>query len=110
MLVRKIRVHLAEDEWGNDVMWRVAQGVFAEFPNVDLVTVYEYAGWMLGYLRDGTVVESANDGAVFHGKALEFRQKMTRVEVLGEIRRVGPKPAVVSHTPGWMIAMLGRSI
>ena len=87
MLVYKIRVHLADDEWGNATMDRIARETFQAYPQVDIVTVYEHAGWMLGYLRDGTVVESANDAVVFQGKAREFREKITGLNVLPEIRR-----------------------
>lgn len=54
-------IHLADDEWGNDVMFAVAQEFFQENPDEDFVEVYEHGGWFLGYRRDGSVWNTAND-------------------------------------------------
>ena len=56
-------VFLADDEWDNETMQRVAQEWFAEHPDCQFVLVYEHAGWELGFRRDMTVWGSANDGA-----------------------------------------------
>src|SRR5262249_42985369 len=66
-----------------------------------LVTVYEHAGWYLSYLFDdlnaGTVVGSANDCAIFHGRAKQARVRYQGVQMvnLGTIRR--GKPALCPH-------------
>ena len=93
-MLPRLCIHLADDERGNSTMYSVAclaAGERAERPL--LVTVYEHGGWWLSYLFDevnaGTVVSSANDGAVFYGPAREARSKYGRVPFrdLGHIRR-----------------------
>lgn len=56
-------IHLADDEWGNETMLRVALEYFGEHPDVAFVEVYEHAGWYLGFRRDGTIWSTANDMA-----------------------------------------------
>lgn len=46
-------VYLADDEWGNLAMDKVAAEWFREFPTCQFVEVYEHAGWYLGYRNDG---------------------------------------------------------
>ena len=45
MIAKIVRVHLADNEWGNRVMERVARETFESFPQADVVIVYEHAGW-----------------------------------------------------------------
>jgi hypothetical protein len=59
-------IHLADDEWGNDVMFAIAQEFFQENPDEEFVEVYEHAGWFLGYRRDGSVWNTANDMATLN--------------------------------------------
>ena len=87
MIAKIVRVHLADNEWGNRIMARVATETFAAHPEADVVMVYEHAGWCLGFLSDGTVVSSANDAAVFHGKAKEFLLRLRSTVTIAEIRR-----------------------
>jgi hypothetical protein len=87
MIAKIVRVHLADNEWGNRTMARIAKETFENFPEADMVMVYEHAGWCLGFLSDGTVVSSANDAAVFHGKAKEFLLQLRSTETIAEIRR-----------------------
>lgn len=57
-------IHLADDEWGNETMWRVAKEFFDAHPECEFVEVSEHAGWYLGYRRDGSTWSTANDMAV----------------------------------------------
>jgi hypothetical protein len=56
-------IHLADNEWGNEVMWQVALDWFGDHPDCEFVEVYEHAGWYLGFRRDGGVWCTANDMA-----------------------------------------------
>ena len=56
-------IHLADDEWNNETMRRVASEYFADHPECQFVEVYEHAGWFLGIRRDGSTWSSANDSA-----------------------------------------------
>ena len=40
-------IYLANNEWGNELMYQVAQAWFKEFPDCQFVQVYEHAGWHL---------------------------------------------------------------
>lgn len=57
-------VHLADNEWGNEVMQEIAEQWFREHPDTNYVEVIEHAGWRLGYRRDMSICASANDCAV----------------------------------------------
>jgi len=57
-------VHLGDNEWGNELMKKVAMDWFTEHPDCQYVEVYEHAGWFLGYRRDGSIWSTANDTAV----------------------------------------------
>jgi hypothetical protein len=59
-------IHLADDEWGNETMFAVAEEFFREHPEEDFVEVYEHAGWFLGYRRDGSIWNTANDMATLN--------------------------------------------
>lgn len=56
-------IHLADDEWNNETMRKVASEYFASQPECQFVEVYEHAGWYLGIRRDGSTWASANDTA-----------------------------------------------
>lgn len=81
-VLHAVEVHLAENEWGNELMRDVALATFADpkYADIDelIVTVYEHAGWWLSYARTRggiLVVSSANDSAVFHGPAWQWRRE-----------------------------------
>ena len=57
-------IFLADNEWGNETMWAVAQEHFAANPDCQFVEVSEHAGWWLCFRRDGSVWNTANDMAV----------------------------------------------
>lgn len=57
-------VHLADDEWGNDLMEQVAREWFAQHPQCEFVEVHEHAGWWLGYHRSMVIVGTANSSAL----------------------------------------------
>lgn len=56
-------VKLSDDEWNNEVMLAVSMEHFQENPECQFVQVYEHGGWMLGFRRDETVWDTANDTA-----------------------------------------------
>ena len=51
-------------------MRQVAREAFATDASLDAVQVHEHAGWYLTFLRDGTVVGTANDQATSMTKPL----------------------------------------
>jgi hypothetical protein len=59
-------IHLADDEWGNEMMFAVAQEYFTRNPDEDFVEVYEHGGWFLGFRRDGSCWTTANDLAILN--------------------------------------------
>ena len=84
---RKLWIFLGASEWGNDLMRQVAREAFATDASLDAVQVHEHAGWHLTFLRDGTVVGTANDQAHLNDKATEFLNSIYGYESAGEIRR-----------------------
>lgn len=60
-------VHLADDEWGNDTMSNVARDFFSGNPSCLYVQVFEHGGWMLGFRRDLSIWNTANDMARLDG-------------------------------------------
>jgi hypothetical protein len=99
-------IFLAPHEWGNQLMRQVAEAFLRAHPEVSplVVLVYEHAGWCLAFtLLDGqlTVVGSANDAAVFHGKAKEFRQRThsARWTPLGPAIRRGEEACSAPRCP-----------
>jgi len=56
-------IYLASNEWGNQVMQRIAEEHFRDNPDCEFVEVYEHAGWHLGFRRDGSIWCTANDAA-----------------------------------------------
>ena len=84
---RKLWIFLGPNEWGNDLMRQVAREAFATDASLDAVQVNEHAGWHLTFLRDGTVVGTANDQAHLDDKATEFLNSIYGYDSAGEIRR-----------------------
>ena len=58
-----IEIRLADSEWGNETMRKVAEEYFAAHPEIQFVEVYEHGGWYLGFRRDGTIWATANTEA-----------------------------------------------
>ncbi len=84
---RKLWIFLGANERGNDLMRQVAREAFATDASLDAVEVHEHAGWYLTFLRDGTVVGTANDQAQLDDKATSFLGSIYGYECAGEIRR-----------------------
>ena len=90
----RVWIHLAHDEWNNDVMQRVAEEYAAA--NADkrplIVKVYEHGGWWLSYLfgakdiPDGTICGTANDAATLRPDVMRFGESI-EIEELGDIHR-----------------------
>jgi hypothetical protein len=93
MIVQFLPIFLADGEYGNEKMKQVASEAFAKRPEeqgkVLVVEVHEHAGWYLTYLRDGTIVGTANDMASFSDEAKRFHAaaKGATYEYLPSIRR-----------------------
>jgi len=84
---RKLWIFLGPNEWGNDLMRQVAREAFATDASLDAVQVHKHAGWYLTFLRDGTIVGTANDLAHLNDKATEFLDRIYGYDLAGEIRR-----------------------
>jgi hypothetical protein len=65
-------VFLAPDEWGSEKMREVAEYYFSARPEIDVVQVYEHAGWFLAWNREGLCVGTANDAAILKPEAYEY--------------------------------------
>ena len=83
----KLWIFLGPKEWGNDLMRQVARDAFDADPLLDAAQVHEHGGWHLTFLRDGTVVGTANDQAHLDDKATEFLNRIYGYESAGEIHR-----------------------
>jgi hypothetical protein len=84
---KKLYVYLGPKEWGNELMSEVATEAFAADPSLDAVEVNEHAGWFLIYLRDGTIIGTANDRAHLADNATKFLKSIYGYDSAGEIRR-----------------------
>ena len=84
---RKLWISLGPSEWGNELMRQAAKEAFASDTSLDAVQVNEHAGWHLTFLRDGTIVGTANDQAHLNDKATEFLNSVYGYDLAGEIRR-----------------------
>jgi hypothetical protein len=84
---RKLWIFLGPKEWGNEIMRQVSKEAFDADPSLDAVEVNEHAGWHLTFLRDGTVVGTANDQAHLNDKAEEFLNSIYGYESAGEVHR-----------------------
>ncbi len=82
--------HLAPDEWGSDLMKRIADERFAKDASIDKVRVHEHGGWYLSWNRAGVCVGTANDMAILCPEAREWGKQFTGGDVVGYTRR-GPK-------------------
>jgi hypothetical protein len=84
---RKLWIKLGPKEYENELMLRVAMEAFDNDSSLDAVEVHEHGGWYLTYLRDGTIVGTANDQARLNDKAIEFLRKIYGYDSAGDIRR-----------------------
>jgi hypothetical protein len=84
---RKLCIFLGPNEWGNDLMRQVAMEAFTTDASLDAVQVNEHAGWYLTFLRDGTIVGTANDQAHLNDSAIQFLKSIYGYESAGEICR-----------------------
>jgi hypothetical protein len=84
---RKLWIKLGPKEYENELMLHVAMEAFATDPSLDAVEVHEHGGWFLTYLRDGTIVGTANDQARLNDKAMQFLRTIYGYDSAGEIRR-----------------------
>jgi hypothetical protein len=84
---RKLRIFLGASEWGNELMRQVAREAFAAAASLDAVQVNEHAGWYLTFLKDGTIVGTANDQAQLNDEAIQFLDSIYGYESAGEICR-----------------------
>lgn len=94
IVVYRVYIYLAADEWNNETMRRIADEYAAQSDNRPLVVeVHEHAGWFLAYLYgapgidDGTVCGTANDAASLAPAVVEFGKSIGKVKMLGDIRR-----------------------
>lgn len=83
------------EEWGNGVMEQIAKDAI-EDPTLAtkrplLVTVQEHAGWWLRWLaepdQEPIIVGSANETAIYTGRAKLFRETCSEVEFLPNYER-----------------------
>jgi hypothetical protein len=94
-----LTIFLADDEWGNETMQRIAEETFLAWsdPSELVLTVYEHAGWSMTFrcYPNGRVdvVSSANDMAVCSPEQRNFWEEYNhayrekRVRYLNAIRR-----------------------
>ncbi len=94
MIVNKIYIYLAGNEWGNELMRKVADDFARDNAGRPLIVeVHEHAGWYLAYLYgaphidDGTICGTANDGASLSPAVVRFGRSIEKIETLPEIRR-----------------------
>ena len=90
----RVYIYLAANEWGNEIMRRIADDYAAQSDNRPLVvSVHEHGGWHLSYLygapdiEDGTICGTANDAATLSQAVQDFGATIGKVKILGEIRR-----------------------
>lgn len=92
-------IYMDGNEYGSPLMDKIAAEWLDEHrylvtPDIGIcVIVFEHAGWFLGYTL-GTndkqlCISSANDGAIYHGEASEWRLSVKEAtwDYLPEIRR-----------------------
>lgn len=83
MQVYRAYIHLAGNEWGEDLMEAVAAEYFATHQQDPLVVVVvERGGWFVAYLRDLTIVANANPDAVLSEAAARFYAETDGAEVV----------------------------
>ncbi len=90
---KMMRVQLADGEYGNYLMEKVAREILDSRPEVDFVHVSEHGGWFLEYARGEhqrsslLIVGTANDAAHLSARAIEFINRFDGWECEGMIRR-----------------------
>ena len=87
MKARKWLIHCSDSEWGNETMERLAKKCFADDPSIDIVEVYEHAGWHLSWARPGHIVGTANDMAMFSPAAIDWCKQFDGCTLVGYERR-----------------------
>lgn len=76
-----ITVKLAANEWGNELMRKIAQETFEQFKDKSplIVEIREHAGWFLVFALSNeneiVTIGSANDAANFYGESKNLREK-----------------------------------
>jgi hypothetical protein len=80
-------VRLASDEWGHELMWRVADETMTADASLDAVHVIEHGGWHLMFNRDGLVVGTANDNCRLSDRVLQWGQGFSGIEYVGSVSR-----------------------
>lgn len=95
MTINRVWVHLADHEWGNELMEKVAMETFDAYPHLDpiVVEVYEHGGWYLTWARhDGRVftVGTANDQWPGSQESKAFWRSVTDSKFVADIRRNKP--------------------
>ncbi len=94
-VLHRASICLADNEWGNETMGRVAREYADQHREARplIVCVYEHAGWFLSYLfgapgiEDGAICGTANDAASLSPKVLAFGETIRDVVSLGYVRR-----------------------
>ena len=87
---RKARLfveRLGSDEWGHELMLKVAQERLAADDTLDVVQVIEHGGWQLSFNRDGLCVGTANDTCRMSDRVLEWGAGFSGVEYVGSVCR-----------------------
>lgn len=92
-VLRELFVYMGEDEYGNPRMQELAEGYAREYPEADVICVYEHAGWYMRFARfyDGSLrlVETTN-GTVQSSRAVMLWWKShskARIVPVDTIRR-----------------------
>lgn len=93
-MIYRVYVYLASNEWGNELMKKIADEYAAQSDKRPLVVeVHEHAGWYLSYvygapnIADGTTCGTANDAAHISQDIIKFWRGVDKEEILPEIRR-----------------------
>lgn len=93
---------LPDGTWvSRDNMREAAREIFEEYPDLDnlAVTVNEHGGWQLTFLRDGTIVGTANDSAI---PSREARAYFERIAAEGiEWKHLGSRTRPELRAPGF---------
>lgn len=91
--IRVVEVFLGDGEYGTPLMDKAAREAAANIPFPVLVNVTEHAGWHMSYFfgdgENGTIVGTANDGAVFSNaqEVLRGHIAKAKMDYVPEIRR-----------------------
>ncbi len=95
LTVYRTYIFLGRDEWGNELMAKVAAAYANEHADKRplLCETHEHAGWFLSFtfgapgLADGTIAETANDTAVLPQAVLDFGKSIENEIFLESVRR-----------------------